>query len=240
MTTNKIRINKFLAMAGIASRRKVEDFILSGRIDVNGETISSLAIMIDPTVDRVELDGEVLRFEDKVYFILHKPSGYITSVTDDKNRPVVLDLIKTPFRIFPVGRLDWDTTGVLIMSNDGDFANVMLHPSNKIMRTYEVKLDKPFDPEHLPLLKKGLSLDGVKGKFETVVINRKNPRLVTVECTEGRNLFVKRMFRKLDYFVDKLHRSKFAGFTVNDLKPGTFRQVSLQEIRDVLAKYSHK
>jgi len=236
--TAKIRINKFLAMAGVASRRKAEEYILEGRVDVNGNTINSLGFMIDPDSDKVSLDGEYLKFEDKVYYIMNKPSGYITTVSDEKNRPTVMDLIKTSKRVFPVGRLDYDTTGVLILSNDGEFANLMLHPNNKILRTYEVKLDKPFDHNQIESLLKGISIEGGKGKFESVKIDRKNPRNVTVECTEGRNLFVKRMFRKLGYFVDKLHRSKFAGFSVNDIKPGSFRQASFQEINDVIAKYT--
>jgi 23S rRNA pseudouridine2605 synthase len=236
--TNKIRLNRFLAMSGLASRRKTEEYIITGRIDVNGQTVTSLGVMIDPDNDRVELDGEVLRFEEKVYFLLHKPAGYITTVSDDKKRPTVMELIKTSKRIYTVGRLDYDTTGVLILSNDGDFANAMLHPSNKIMRTYQAKLDKPFDLAHIEPLKKGVSIEGGKGKFESVAIDRKNNRLVTIECTEGRNLFVKRMFRKMDYFVDKLHRSKFAGFTINDLAPGAYRSISLLEIKDVLQKYS--
>ena len=239
MTASKIRINKFLAMSGVASRRKAEEYILEGRVDVNGNTIISLSFMVDPDKDKVSLDGEPLKFEEKVYYILNKPSGYITTVEDDKNRPTVMELIKTSKRIFPVGRLDYDTTGVLILSNDGEFANVMLHPKNKILRTYEVKLDKPFEQSHLEPLLKGVSIEGGKGKFESVKVDRKNPRNLTVECTEGRNLFVKRMFRKMGYFVDKLHRSKFAGFNVNDIKSGAYRQASNQEIQDVLAKYTH-
>ncbi len=236
--TTKIRINKYLAMSGIASRRKSEEYILEGRVDVNGQTVISLSHLIEPGVDEVSLDGEVIRSEDKVYILLNKPAGYITSVSDDKNRPTVMDLVRSGKRIFPVGRLDYDTTGVLLLSNDGDFANVMLHPSNKVQRTYDVKLDKPFDHSHLEPLLKGISLDGVKGKFSTVIPDRKNPKLLTVQCTEGRNLFVKRMFRKLGYFVDKLNRSEFAGFTVDGLKPGAWRNISRQEIQNALSKYT--
>ncbi len=238
--TTKIRINKYLAMSGVSSRRKAEEYILDGRVDVNGQTVVNLSFMVDPDLDEVLLDGEALRSEDKVYILLNKPSGFITTVSDDKNRPTVLDLVKSGKRIFPVGRLDYDTTGVLLLSNDGDFANVMLHPSNKVLRTYGVKLDKPFDHTHLESLLKGISLDGVKGKFSSVVVDRKNPKVLTVQCTEGRNLFVKRMFRKLGYFVDKLNRSEFAGFTVDGLKPGAWRFISRQEIKDALAKYTHR
>ncbi|KAB2909685.1 MAG: rRNA pseudouridine synthase [Ignavibacteriaceae bacterium] len=234
-----MRINRYLAMAGVTSRRKAEEYILSGRVELNGEIVLSLATLVDPSIDEIALDGETLRSEEKVYFVLNKPTGYITSVSDDKNRPTVIDLIKTNKRIFPVGRLDYDTTGVLLLSNDGDFANALLHPSNKVMRTYEVKLDKPFENNHLEPLLKGISIEGGKGKFHSVKIDKKNPRFVTVECTEGRNLFVKRMFRKVGYYVEKLHRSKFAGFTVEGLKYGAWKNISRQEIQNALKKYNH-
>lgn len=227
-------------MSGVASRRKAEEYILEGRIDVNGQTISSLSFLVDPDADEVMLDGEVLRSEEKVYILLNKPAGFITTVSDDKNRPTVMDLVKSGKRIFPVGRLDYDTTGVLLLSNDGDLANILLHPSNKVLRTYNVKLDKPFDHTHLESLLKGISLDGVKGKFSSVIVDRKNPKLLTIQCTEGRNLFVKRMFRKLGYFVDKLNRSEFAGFTVDGMKTGAWRFISHHEIKDALAKYTHR
>ncbi|MGK9369047.1 pseudouridine synthase [Melioribacter sp. Ez-97] len=234
----KIRLNKFLSECGISSRRKSEEYIKTGRVSVNGEIITDFSFYVDPANDLVYLDGEKLKPEKKVYYLLNKPKGYITTTSDEKNRKKVTDLIKTKHKIFPVGRLDYNTTGVLILTNDGNFSNFMTHPSKKIPRVYHATLDKPLIQEHSDKLLKGIYLDGRKSKFEEVkIINVKNKKTVEVTTVEGRNHFVKRMFGQLGYFVKSLERVKFGIFTVEKLPYGYYREITPEEIEKVYRLY---
>ena len=142
------RLNKFIADSGITSRRKAEELILQGRVTVNNKTIVQLAFNIDVENDEVTVDGEKIKPAEHVYYLLNKPKGVITTTDDEKNRMTVIDLIKSKQKIFPIGRLDFNTTGVLILTNDGDFAQKLIHPKNNIIREYEVKLDKELELEH--------------------------------------------------------------------------------------------
>ncbi len=229
-----MRLNKFISESGITSRRKAEELILQGRVTVNNKTITSLAFNVDPEKDIVALDGERIRPKKKLYFLLNKPSGYISTTDDEKGRKTVLDLIPVREKLFPVGRLDADTTGVLLLTNDGDFANQLLHPRNKIIRVYETKLDKELDDKDIDRLLKGILLDKRKSKFEKVYFEKiKDRTRVTVECVEGRNHFVKRMFSLLGYQVKKLHRKSFAGIE-SDIPVGSYRELNLSEIKKIL------
>lgn len=142
------RLNKFIADSGITSRRKAEELILQGRVTVNNKTITKLAFNIDVESDEVTVDGEKIKPADHVYFLLNKPKGVVTTTDDEKHRMTVTDLIKSKQKIFPIGRLDYNTTGVLILTNDGEFAQKLIHPKNNIIREYEVKLDKELEAEH--------------------------------------------------------------------------------------------
>ena len=231
-----VRINKFLAESGISSRRKSEEFISQGRVAVNDKIILDLGHKVDTEKDEVTLDGERIKQKKNIYLILNKPKGYITTVSDDRNRSTVLDLIKIKERIYPVGRLDYDTTGLLFLTNDGDFSQLLTHPGNKVPREYEVKLDKHLEESDKINLLKGIKLDGKSGKFLKVIYNSSNRKSLIINCEEGRNRFVKRMFRKLGYTVIDLNRISYAGIFL-DIPVGKYRNLSPQEIQTIKQKY---
>lgn len=234
-----IRLNKFISECGIASRRKADELISQGRVSVNGVTVTKLGIVVNPANDKVKVDGESIREEKKVYFLLNKPKGYITTTKDEKNRPNVTELIKTNAAIFPVGRLDFNTTGVLILTNDGEFAQDLTHPGNKVPRIYDVTLNYPLTPENRERLLKGINLDRRKSKFETVEFNVKNnPAKVEVTTTEGRNHFVKRMFEAVGLKVYGLERAAFGPFTLSSIPPGKYIEIKPEEIFDIMNEYS--
>lgn len=231
----KIRLNKFLSECGIASRRKSEELIKDGRVSVNGKIVTDFAYDVLLESDDVRVDGEKVKPDQKIYFILNKPKGFITSTKDEKGRNTVINLIKTNKAIFPVGRLDYDTTGVLLLTNDGDFANALTHPSKKIIREYIAGLDKELTKEHRERLLKGITLDKRKSIFKRIYFpKKKSYKIVGVEVLEGRNHFVKRMFNSLGYEVKSLERVKFGEFTVDDLPVGKSRKLSYTEIRKYL------
>ena len=233
-----IRINKFLAESGISSRRKSEEFISQGRVAVNDKIILDLGHKVDTEKDEVTLDGERIRPKKNIYIILNKPRGYITTVSDDRNRSTVLDLIKIKERVYPVGRLDYDTTGLLFLTNDGDFSQLLTHPGNKVPREYEVKLDKPLEESDKKKLLDGIKLEGKPGKFLKLSYRNSNRKNLLVGCEEGRNRFVKRMFGKLDYTVIELNRVSFAGISL-DIPVGKSRILTLQELQTIKQKYLH-
>ena len=226
-----IRLNKYIADSGVTSRRKAEELILQGRVTVNNKTVTTLAFTIDTEKDVVSVDGEKIKPEEHVYYLLNKPKGVITTTDDEKKRMTVTDLIKVKQKIFPVGRLDYNTTGVLILTNDGEFAQKLLHPRNNIIREYEVKLDKELSLEDEKTLLKGVFIEGTRGTFNTIKFGKKKDRKnIVVHCTEGRNHFVKKMFSTINYTVEKLHRSSFTGI-VPDIPIGSYRKLSNDEIQ---------
>lgn len=225
------RLNKYIADSGLTSRRKAEELIQQGRVAVNNKTITKLAFEVDPDNDTVFVDGEKIKPADHVYFLMNKPKGVVTTTDDEKKRRTVIDLLNLKQKVFPVGRLDYNTTGVLILTNDGDFAQKLLHPKNNIIREYEVTLDKDLSPDDEKTLLKGVFIDGVRGKFSEISYGKKSARKnVTVKCTEGRNHFVKNMFSTLNYTVEKLNRRSFAGINA-DIPVGTYRKLKPDEIR---------
>ncbi len=227
----KIRLNKYLSECGIASRRKSEELIEQGRVEINGEIVLNLATKVDPDKDEILVDGEKIRTQKKVYYLMNKPRNVVTTTKDEKNRKTVVDLIKTDLKLFPVGRLDYDTTGTLLLTNDGEFANKLMHPKNDFERVYIVNLDKPLTKEHREKLQKGIFIVGGKGKFKKITFpKRNNFSIVQVTATEGRNHFVKNMFRKLGYKVKKLHRSSYAGLSADNLKPGEYVKINPSDL----------
>lgn len=232
------RLNKFLSECGIASRRKSEDLISEGRVIVNNEIVTELSIKVDPVKDIVEVDGEKILPKKHIYFVLNKPKGYITSTSDEKSRRTVVELIKTQEKIFPVGRLDYNTTGVLLITNDGDFTNYLTHPRNKVPKEYEVRLDRNLSEEDVSRLLKGIYIEGKKGRFTDIVFPKRNNRkLAVVVAEEGRNHFVKDMFKALSYNVVSLNRKSFAGIKA-DIPEGSYRKLSEREISQVFKKYA--
>lgn len=234
-----MRLNKFISDCGVTSRRKAEELILQGRLSVNDKIVMELSQKIDTEKDIVLLDGEKLRPKRHVYFLLNKPKGVVTTTDDEKNRKTVIDLIKTKEKIFPVGRLDYDTTGVLILTNDGEFSNMLTHPKNNIPREYEVKLDKPLTDDDKEKLCTGVYIKGKKGKFiKAVFSNKKDKKHVIVTAVEGRNHFVKNMFGALSYTVIALNRKSFAGIVCN-IPVGMHRVLTREEISGVIQNYGN-
>ena len=226
-----MRLNKFIAECGIASRRKAEEFIVQGRVDVNNKTITSLSFNVNPDSDKIRIDGEIIRFQRHVYYVLNKPKGVVTTTSDEKSRPIVTELIKSNIKIYPIGRLDINTTGVLLLTNDGEFANKLIHPRNNIIREYKVVLNRELNLQDEQQLIKGVLIDDKRGKFESINLIKKSSRkAVLVSCTEGRNHFVKKMFSSLKYDVVSLHRKSFAGIT-DDIPVGSYRKLRDEEIK---------
>lgn len=232
------RINKYLSDCGIASRRKVEELILQGRVMVNNKTISDLSTKINSEKDLVHVDGEVVSLKRHVYYLLNKPKGTITTTEDDKGRTTVVDLIKSDHSIYPIGRLDFNTTGVLLLTNDGNFSYLLSHPKHKVPREYDVKLDRELTDDDRKRLISGITLDNRKSKFESISSpQKKNKVMLCVKCYEGRNHFVKRMFASLGYTVKALNRSSYAGLTA-DIPIGAYRKLSLSEINKITDQYA--
>ncbi|MHB1687510.1 MAG: pseudouridine synthase [Ignavibacteriaceae bacterium] len=233
------RLNKFISDSGICSRRKAEEMILQGRVSVNNKTIDKLFFKVDPAKDKVFLDGEKIAPKRHLYFLLNKPMGVVTTTEDEKNRKTVVELIKTKEKIFPVGRLDYNTTGVLLLTNDGDFSNLLTHPKNKVPREYEVRLDRPLTEEDIDKLQTGVFIESRRGKFNKIFFTNKNSKkFVNVVAIEGRNHFVKKMFAALSYTVVSLNRLSYAGIKA-DIPQGAYRQLSKDEISGVINNYGH-
>lgn len=228
------RLQKVIAESGYTSRRKAEDLISSGKVFVNGEKVTELGVKVSGD-DLITINGVVLNKEDKVYYLLNKPRGVVTTVSDDLNRKTVLDFIKTNKRIYPVGRLDYDTTGLLILTNDGKLANALMHPSKNVEKTYVAKLNKVFDPKDLMKLKHGINIDGVKCVPTRVKVRNidkiKDTCIVEITIVEGRNHIVKRVFESMGYLVDKLTRTQYAFLNIDNLKSGEYRELSIKEVK---------
>jgi len=227
-----VRLNKYLAECGVASRRKSDLLISEGRVKLNENIVFEFGVKVDTEKDIVYIDGEKIITQKKVYFLLNKPKGIITTTNEEKKRTTVVDLIPTREKIFPVGRLDFNTTGVLILTNDGDFSNHLTHPRNGIEREYEVKIEKPLTKEDREKLLKGVYIDRRKSKFTNISFSKRNVySFVRVVTVEGRNHFVKRMFESVGYRVKDLSRIRFGKFTVKNMHKGESRILTEKEIK---------
>lgn len=229
-----MRINKYIAHAGVASRRKAEELIKEGRVTLNGKTVTELATIVK-NGDIVEVNGSPIYNEEKVYYLLNKPRGVISSVSDEKNRKTVIDLMPhVKERIYPVGRLDWDTTGLLILTNDGDFTDKMIHPRNEIDKVYVARVKGIANKENLRPLTRGVEIDGKKTKpavYEIIKVDPvKNRSVVQLTIHEGRNHQVKKMFQAVGLEVDKLSRTRFGHLDLTGLRPGESRRLNKKEI----------
>jgi pseudouridine synthase len=233
LTKGLVRLNKFIADSGYTSRRKADELIAEGRVSVNSVTVTGAGTKVDPLNDTVKVDGESLRKAVKqVYILLNKPAGYITSTSDEKNRDTVLDLVKVHQRIYPVGRLDYDTEGLLLLTNDGELANKLMHPKYEILKTYLVKVNKPVDSKGLERLTKGVMVDGRKTSEAKVqlVPNKENKQL-RITIHEGRNRQVKKMLESVGLFVRKLKRIEYGGLNLKGLRTGEWRYLSEGEVK---------
>lgn len=229
------RLQKVIANSGYCSRRKAEELIVNGRVKVNGEVVTELGVKVSSD-DAISIDGKALKLEeDKVYFLLNKPRGVVSTSSDDKSRKTVVDLIDTDKRIYPVGRLDYDTTGLLLLTNDGNLANLLMHPTNGIPKKYVAKLNKFFEISDLKCLEKGIMIDGIMCIPTRVKIKTNNREkdfsIVEVTILEGRNHIIKRLFMELGYLVDKLSRIEYSFLNLDGLKSGEYRMLSIKEVR---------
>ena len=231
------RLQKAIANSGYTSRRKAEELITSNHVTVNGEVVNTLGYKVNGN-DIIAIDGNIITKNTvKEYYILNKPREVICSVSDDKGRKTVVDLIKTEGRIYPVGRLDYDTTGLIILTNDGELANILMHPKNKISKTYIAKINGILNKDDFKKLRKGVLIDDRKLIIDNVKVRKidkiKNTSLVEVTIHEGRNHIIRRLFEKLGYDVMKLTRNKFAFLDIDDLKSGEYRELSLKEVKEL-------
>lgn len=233
------RLQKVIASYGYASRRKAEDLIRHGKVLVNGKVITELGTKVLAN-DIISIDGVIINKDVKhEYYLLNKPRQVISSVEDKLGRITVRDLINTEARIYPVGRLDYDTTGLIILTNDGDFANMLMHPSYEIEKTYVAKINKILDKDDINKLKKGIVIDNRKVDIKRFKIRKKdvekNTSIVELTIVEGRNHIVKKIFESMRIDVIKLSRVSYAFLTLDGLKSGEYRKLSIKEIKRLYA-----
>ncbi len=229
------RLQKIIAQSGITSRRKAEELITQGKVRVNGKIVKELGIKVNGN-DIIEVEGATINRDiSKVYYVLNKPRGVITSVSDDKGRKTVLDFIDTDKRIYPIGRLDYDTTGLVILTNDGDFANLLMHPSYHIPKTYIAKIEGLLNKEDIIRLKNGITIDNRQVNIIDFKIKDKNKEkqtsLIEITINEGRNHIVKKIFEKIKHPVIRLSRIKIAFLDIGNLKSGEYRELSIKEVK---------
>jgi len=227
-----IRLNRYVASSGICSRREADDLISSGQVQVNKQVITELGTQVKLS-DEVRVKGKVIRNERKVYILLNKPKDTITTTNDPENRNTVMHLIAqaTDQRVFPVGRLDRNTTGVLLLTNDGDLAARLTHPRYGVRKIYEVSLNKGITDEDLEKLKKGVELeDGLMKTDLVTLLSPENRKELSVEIHSGKNRVIRRMFEALGYDIIRLDRVFFAGLTKKNLSRGKWRHLSTREV----------
>jgi len=226
-----MRLNRYIANAGVCSRREADDLISSGQISVNGKVVTEMGYKVEAK-DVIKYGKKILNREKLVYVLINKPKDYITTTDDPEERKTVLDLIKGACyeRIYPVGRLDRNTTGLLLMTNDGELAEKLTHPSGGIKKIYQAELDKPITTEDFELLQTGLELEDGFIKPDEVGIVTPDAMVVGLEIHSGRNRIVRRMFEHLGYEVQKLDRTVFAGLNKKDLPRGKWRFLSEKEV----------
>ncbi|MFQ5335399.1 MAG: pseudouridine synthase [Flavobacteriales bacterium] len=230
----QVRLNKYIANSGQCSRREADLLIASGRIRVNGVKVTELGTKINPETDKVQFGGKQLSAEKKVYVLLNKPKNCITTTDDPQGRKTVLDLVRRacPERIYPVGRLDRNTTGLLLLTNDGELARKLTHPSCLVSKVYEVKLDKPLQERDMEQLLSGIELADGPATVDAVAFagDGKDKTLLGVELHSGRNRVVRRMFEAMDYQVVRLDRMRIGALTKKNLPRGRWRHLSKPEI----------
>lgn len=232
----KIRLQKFLAGSGICSRRKAEEYILEGKVKVNGEKIYELGIKIDPSQDEVIFNGKTIKLEnDKVYILLNKPIGYVTTVKEQFGRPAVTDLLKgVKEKVLPVGRLDMYTSGAIILSNDGDFIYMVTHPKYEIEKTYQVTVKGIVTNDDAKKLENGVKIDNyISGKAKVKILKiDQEKRISRIQITihEGKNREVRKMCNAIGKNVMALHRSKIENIDIKDLRLGEWRYLSKEEV----------
>lgn len=238
------RLQKILAQAGIASRRKCEELILAGKVEVNGETVTTLGTKADPEQDIIKVEGKSIRNEKKIYIMMNKPKGVITSASDPAGRKIVTDYVKgIKERIYPVGRLDYDTEGLLLLTNDGEFANMLTHPRHHVPKTYLATVEGIPHGSELDKLRAGIRLeDGMTSPAEVEYKDidlEKKEAVISITIHEGRNRQVRRMFEAISHKVIRLKRISFGDLQLQNLKRGLYRNLTKAEV-DSLKKMAEK
>ncbi len=228
------RLQKRIASLGYCSRRKAEELIKEGKVFVNGKLVIELGFKVEDK-DQIMIDGIVLEEEQKVYYLLNKPRGVVSTTSDEKGRKTIVSLIDTDIRIFPIGRLDYDTTGLIILTNDGELSNLLMHPKNNIEKTYIAKINGKLLPNELMSLKKGVVIDNIKTKKSKVKIKNYDKNtdtsIIEITITEGRNHQVKKMFERVNHKVLKLKREKYAFLTLEGLSSKDYRTLTIKEVQ---------
>ena len=225
------RLQKLIAQAGICSRREAENIISAGKVTVDGKIIRELGAKADPDKNKICVDGKILTFNtEKIYILLNKPRGYVSTVKDERGRKTILQLLGENFnqRVYPVGRLDLNSEGLIILTNDGDLTNALIHPRFEIKKTYRAKISGTITEEKLDKLRAGIELDdGLTAPAEVYLLGE---NFVEITIHEGRNRQVRRMFAAIGCDVKRLRRIKFANLTLDGLKVGKFRELTAEEI----------
>ncbi|CAH0118703.1 MULTISPECIES: pseudouridine synthase [unclassified Paenibacillus] len=232
------RLQKILAAAGVASRRKCEELILQGKVEVNGQAVTTLGTKADPANDLITVNGKPIATEKKIYMMFNKPKGVITSANDPQGRKVVTDFLAgVRERVYPVGRLDYDTEGLLLLTNDGEFANLLTHPKHHVPKTYLATVKGVPHGTQLDRLKEGIMLeDGMTSPAEVEyqdVDPDKNEATIRITIYEGRNRQVRRMFEAISHPVVRLKRIKFGELSLQNLKRGRYRLLTAQEVNEL-------
>ena len=230
------RLQKYIANSGYASRRKAEELIVQGKVKIDGEIVRELGTKVSGN-ETIEIDGNILTKEDKVYYLLNKPRGVISSSKDEVGRKTVVDLIEEDKRIYPVGRLDYDTTGVILLTNDGELADLLMHPKNNIEKVYLAKINGILSGEQIMKIKKGVLVDNKPVKCSRVKVKKidkqNNTSYVEITIHEGRNHIVKNLFMTLGFDTLKLTREKVAFLDTTGLKSGEYRKLTIKEVKEL-------
>jgi 23S rRNA pseudouridine2605 synthase len=231
-----MRLQKYMSECGVASRRKSEELIKKGEVYVNGRQITELGFQVS-SKDEVIVSGKEIKKEDKEYYLLYKPNKTVSSVKDEKGRTTVVDLIESKAKLFPVGRLDYDTSGLLLITNDGELSNILTHPKYEVERVYEVKIDGLIKGNEIKTLENGIVINNIKTKkckIKLKKLDKNNKKsYLTVKLEEGKNHEVKNLFAYFNYKVLKLKRVRFAFLTLDNLKMGEYRKLNVKEIKDL-------
>ena len=235
-----VRLQKFISECGYTSRRKAEEMILNKRVKVNG-VIAELGVKVDELTDKVEIDGKLIKKEDeKVYIMINKPTGYLSSVSDDRGRKTVVDLLNIKERVFPVGRLDYDTEGLLILTNDGEFTYKVTHPKFEITKTYVATLNKNLNKEDKQKLLDGVTIEDYTAIASVIEEINEEKKEVLITISQGKNRQVRKMFESVGYKVLKLKRISIGNLMLGSLKRGEWKKLSRKELDRIFSEKCKK
>ncbi len=233
-----MRLNRFLSLAGVTSRRKADELIRQGKVSIGGEVVKEMGVEVDPEKDVVRVEGKEAKLPERfLYVLVHKPRGWLSSVSDDRGRRVVVDLVKAKERLYPVGRLDNDAEGLILLTNDGELANRLTHPRWGVERTYLVELDRSPGEKEIERLRRGVTLADGPARPVRVRTIPAGARTLEITLKEGRKRELKRMMESVGYQVRRIKRVSFGPLSLGDLEPGQFRFLSFEEVgalREVL------